>query len=56
MPGTFSKVEKWFGLEVVHVIVIRRSCQGNLRLIRSTFPSDHPAVCLLLELGKQPLS
>lgn len=48
MPGTISKVAKWFGLEVVHVIIVRRSHHGDLRLVQSTFPSDHPTVGLLL--------
>ncbi|KAJ5766665.1 uncharacterized protein N7511_004332 [Penicillium nucicola] len=50
MPSSLSKVASWFGLEVVHVVVIRRSRHGDLRLIQSTFPSDHPTnITLTLE-------
>ncbi|KAJ5302311.1 hypothetical protein N7508_007174 [Penicillium antarcticum] len=44
MPRALTRLAQWFGLEVVHVIVIRRSRHGGLRLIQSTFPSDHPTL------------
>jgi hypothetical protein len=56
MPRTLSKVANWFGLEVVHVVVIRRSRHGDLRLIQSTFPSDHPTVGFLLAFGRHVLT
>ncbi|KAJ5982817.1 hypothetical protein N7451_012917 [Penicillium sp. IBT 35674x] len=55
MSGTFSKVAKWFGLEVVHIIVIRRSRHGDLRLMQSTYPSDHPTN-ITLTLEKEDLT
>ncbi|KAJ5215262.1 uncharacterized protein N7498_001669 [Penicillium cinerascens] len=50
MPKILSRLTKWFGLEVVHVIVIRCSRRGDLRFLQSTFPPDHPTeVTLMLE-------
>ncbi|KAJ5318294.1 hypothetical protein N7476_004714 [Penicillium atrosanguineum] len=50
MPKLLSRLTKWFGLEVVHVIVVRRSRHGDLRFLHSTFPPDHPSeITLTLE-------
>ncbi|KAJ6105150.1 hypothetical protein N7523_010276 [Penicillium sp. IBT 18751x] len=42
MAKIFSRICAWFGLEVVHVIVVRRSRHGDIRLLQSTIPPDHP--------------
>jgi hypothetical protein len=44
MPKLLSRPTKWFGLEVVHVVIIRRSRDGGLRFLHSTFPPDHHSV------------
>jgi hypothetical protein len=44
MAKLFSRICACFGLEVVHIIIVRRSRHGDMRLLQSTFPPDHPTV------------
>lgn len=37
-------VKKWLGLELVHVLIIRRSCHDELKFYEIVVPSDQKIV------------